>query len=198
MRLQKSLSVFALLLLLMPLAANTDAPCTIDISSAPTPIQLVERASLIAHVRALGYCRRTDAECGQLSNALVTNSNPQGAPEPASRSSVGVGANGVVEFELIEVLKGPTVKGTVRVSGTLVEQDDFNDQQVPYNFIRPGGRSGNCFAFGYRTSREYLLFMRPGRDYLTPYWSALKPTNEQVQGKQDPWVAWVRRTIAGK
>jgi hypothetical protein len=41
-------------------------------------------------------------------------------------------------------------------------RDDRNDRPVPYDFIRPGGRGGNCFALAYRPGAEYLLLLRRG------------------------------------
>jgi hypothetical protein len=30
---------------------------------------------------------------------------------------------------------------------------------------------------------------------FTPYWEALAPTNEQVQGPDDRWSKWVRQRV---
>jgi hypothetical protein len=170
----------------------------IDVTTAPTPTQLVERAALILHVRAKGYCREAEATCTELPNSFITGAGSTGAPGPASWSSVGLGPKGLVEFEVVAVLKGPKPTESVKVPGTLVERDDFNDVTVPYTFVRPGGRGGNCFAFGYRLGAEYLIFFRPGKAHLTPYWAPLAAINEQVRGSEDPWVVWVRRQLAGK
>jgi hypothetical protein len=104
----------------------------------------------------------------------------------------------LIEFELIEVIKGAEVPQVVRVPGSLVSSDDFNEQPVPYTFVRRGGRAGNCFAFGYRAGGEYLLFLRQGEEGLTPYWAPLAAINEQIRGSQDPWVVWVKRQVGGR
>lgn len=181
-----------------PEAATAEVPCTIDMNSAPTPAQLVERAGLIVHVRAGGYCVGEKAKCTELPNSVIASGSSSNASGPASGSSGELGAIGLIEFEVIEILKGPTLSVPVRIPGTLVTQNDFSDQAIPYTFVRRGGRSGNCFAFGYRQGAEYLLFLRPGRDSLTPYWAPLAPINEQVRNAQDPWMAWVRRQLSGK
>ncbi len=184
---------------LLPLSnAGAGLPCTIDVSTAPTPPQLVERAASILHVRARGYCGGADRECSLLANSIVVTAGPQGAPGPASWSSGNTGTTKPIDFEVLEVLKGPAVPGVVRILGTLVDQDDFNEQPVPFTFVRRGGRSGNCFAFGYRSDREYLLFLRPGKESLTPYWAPLAPINEQIRGSQDPWVTWVKRQVGSR
>lgn len=60
--------------------APADA-CTIDMSKAPTPEQLVERAAIIVHVRARGYCEGSTKECAQLPNAIA-KAGPVGAGGP--------------------------------------------------------------------------------------------------------------------
>ena len=68
---------------------------------------------------------------------------------------------------------------------------------VPYGHVRPSGGAG-CFAYQYRLGAEYLFLLnRVERiDGLTPYWIALGPTNEQINGADDPWVRWVREQLA--
>jgi hypothetical protein len=91
----------------------------------------------------------------------------------------------------------------VEFNGELNQRDDPNDRPAPYGFVRPGGRHGNCFALGYRSGGEYLLLLRRTEhpssaqpNDLTPYWSPLAPTNEQLfGGTSDPWFAWVARWI---
>jgi hypothetical protein len=198
MYLKASTAVAMIVACLAPRMAIAVVPCIIDVSTAPTPTQLVERAELILHVRATAYCQGADPKCAELPNSILTAAGSVGAPGPASWSSVGLGAKGLVEFEVVAVLKGPKLTESVKVPGTLVERDDFNDVSVPYTFVRPGGRGGNCFAFGYRQGGEYLIFFRPGKATLTPYWAPLAAINEQVRGGEDPWVVWVRRQLAGK
>ena len=100
-----------------------------------------------------------------------------------------------IRFEVIEVIKGLPAALVADVEGTLEDRDDPNDRPVPYGWVRPGGRGGGCFAMRYRLEREYLLFLKTVRGRQTPYWSPMAPTNEQVSGANDPWVAWVRQRL---
>jgi hypothetical protein len=103
-----------------------------------------------------------------------------------------------IELIVLEVLKGAFPSRVVTFNGHLEERDDPNDRPVPYDFVRRGGRAGNCYAMGYRQGAEYLLLLRRADDShaqgdrLTPYWSPLTPANEQLFGPNDPWLEWVR------
>jgi len=101
-----------------------------------------------------------------------------------------------VKFEVLEVLKGQKPEGAIEFEGELTERDDFNDRPAPYDFIRPGGRSGNCFAFHYKKGADYLLLCRIRDGRLTPHWAALGATNEQLIGPDDKWLGWVRQQLA--
>jgi hypothetical protein len=111
--------------------------------------------------------------------------------------------SGDVTFAILDVLKGSLPAATIAINGSLLDRDDRNDQPVPYDFVRPGGRSGNCYALEYRAGAEYLLLLRGGkhpskvqRNGLTPYWAPLSPTNEQLfGGARDAWFVWVSRTL---
>ncbi len=97
-----------------------------------------------------------------------------------------------VRFEKLEMIRGREASGLI-LPGYLVQQDDFNDQQAPYTFVRPGGRAGSCFANSYRQGAEYLLFLkRTKTGTLTVNWAALAPVNEQLHSSDDVWLAWVR------
>jgi len=75
----------------------------------------------------------------------------------------------------------------------LVCTDDFNDKPAPYTFVRPGGRTGSCFANTYRRDAQYLLFLKkPKAGEFTVNWTALAPVNEQLRSGEDPWLVWVR------
>ena len=100
-----------------------------------------------------------------------------------------------VRFEVLEVLKGDASGETIEFEGELIERDDFNDRPAPYDFVRPGGRSGNCYAFGYKQGAEYLLLCRIRDRSLTPYWATLGATNEQLLGPDDKWLGWVRQQL---
>jgi hypothetical protein len=97
-----------------------------------------------------------------------------------------------VRFEQLEVIRGADVSGLV-LPGYLVQRDDFNDQQAPYSFVRPGGRAGSCFANSYRKGAEYLLFLKKMKTgAFTVNWAALAPVNEQLHSSDDSWLIWVR------
>jgi hypothetical protein len=153
-------------------------PCSV-VGPLPTPTELVSRAEVIVRARA-----------GRLSD------------EPGRQGSLA-GSRTQVRFVILSVLKGALSSSAIVFNGHLEDRDDPNDRPVPYNFVRPGGRHGNCFALGYRQGAEYLLFLTRA-DHpayaqpsdLTPYWTPLAPTNEQLFGETDPWQDWVVQQIA--
>ena len=100
-----------------------------------------------------------------------------------------------VRFEVLEVLKGGRIAAPLAFEGELSERDDLNDRPAPYNFVRPTGRGGSCFAFYYKQGGEFLLLLRSRNGTLTPYWATLGATNEQLFGADDKWLAWVREEI---
>ena len=126
--------------------------------------RIVDSATAIVLVRALGY----------------------------RESRPGLADSSVVEFTVIERLRGTDSLQQLAVSGRVVGNDDYNPGSVPFTNVRPAGNRGSCFADEYRAGAQYLLLLRDG----TPYWRALAPVNEQVRGLTDPWVRWVRRRIA--
>jgi hypothetical protein len=158
----------------IPLLAATPAfPCSL-MKPPPAARELVDRAEIIVRARA-------DHE---IENPSTDD------PRPTSPTRV--------VFTTVIVLKG-TFLGELDVPGHLESQDDPNESPFPYAFVRPGGRHGNCYALGYRQGAEYLLFLngdqsKPGT--LTPYWSPLSPTNEQLFGDTDRWLRWVTRELA--
>lgn len=104
-----------------------------------------------------------------------------------------------VRFEVEEVLKTSTASppSILAIRGSLTAQDDFNKRPVPYDQVRPSGLRGSCYAESYRVGADYLLILdeeTPG--IFTPYWAPLLPTNEQLHGTDDPWLAWVRTRVA--
>ncbi len=97
-----------------------------------------------------------------------------------------------VRFKVIELIRGQVTSDLI-LPGYLVHTDDFNDQRPPYTFVRPGGRSGSCFANSYRDDAQFLLFLRKTKDgEFTVNWAALAPVNEQLHSADDPWLLWVR------
>ena len=100
-----------------------------------------------------------------------------------------------VRFKVIEVVRGLNLSD-LELPGYVVDQDDFNDHDPPYRFVRPGGRSGSCYANSYRDGAQYLLFLkkRDGGE-LTVNWAPLSPVNEQLHSEDDPWLIWVRQQV---
>ena len=153
-------------------------PCSV-VGPLPSAERLVADAEVIARVRAEGL-----------------SSTP-------GRAGVMAGSPTQVRFAILEVLKGRLSSSRIEFNGSLMDRDDRNDHPVPYDFIRPGGRGGNCFALSYRAGAEYLLLLRRGEhpSYaqsgdLTPYWAPLSPTNEQLfDGATDAWLVWVRQEL---
>lgn len=98
-----------------------------------------------------------------------------------------------IRFKVIETVRGEPIPDLV-LPGYLVSTDDFNDQRPPYTFVRPGGRSGTCFANSYRVDSEFLLFLKKTKaGNFVLNWAPLSPVNEQLHSGDDPWLAWVRR-----
>ncbi len=154
-------------------------PCSV-VGPLPSAERLVDDAEVIARVRAEG---------------LSSTPGRGGLLFPGSKTQV--------RFAILEVLKGRLSSSTVEFNGSLTDRDDRNDRPVPYDFIRRGGRGGNCFALTYRAGAEYLLLLRSGEhpsdaqpNQLTPYWAPLSPTNEQLfHGASDAWFVWVSKEL---
>ena len=150
------------------------SPCSVA-GPVPTALELLSRAELVVRARA----------------TVMTG--------PATRASVKAEGFGRVRFVVVDILKGRLDSKSLELTGRLEAQDDRNDQSVPYSFIRRGGRHGNCYALNYRSGAEYLLLLHRAEvpnyaelNELTPYWSPLSPTNEQLfDGTRDPWLIWV-------
>jgi hypothetical protein len=120
----------------------------------------------------------------------VRAGNQLSGPPPASRMPQPW-PNAQVKFQVLSVLKGKP-RSMIQIPANLVPKLDPNDRPVPYDFVRPGGRRGNCYAVTFKQGQEYLLFLKGD----TPYWSPLAPTTEQVIGTTDPWLIWVKRELA--
>ncbi|MBP6444776.1 MAG: hypothetical protein KA267_12185 [Gemmatimonadales bacterium] len=119
----------------------------------------------------------------------------------APRSArAGPGPRGGVQFTVLEVIDsgGLTIPATLRLLGQLSDNPDFNTRPVPYRLVRGDGLRGACNAYTYQRGGEFLFLLQGDTvDALHPYWTGLKPTNEQVRGAADPWVTWVRTTRRG-
>jgi hypothetical protein len=93
------------------------------------------------------------------------------------------------------VVKGEHPGLWVTVAGRLADYRAPSGRTPPYAEIDCVGRTpgcASCFARSYAMGRQYLLLLKGG----TPYWAPLSPTNEEVSGPSDPWITWVRRTLA--
>jgi hypothetical protein len=132
--------------------------------------ELVRTADVIVRARASDYAQ---------------------APRDADRYGP---PSGRVRFAVLERVSGAEVPATLQLPGVLMTEDDFNDRQPPYAFVRPGGRHGNCYAFEYKRGAEFLLFLKKHADGYTVDWAPLAAVNEQLRSADDPWLAWVRRS----
>jgi Gram-negative bacterial TonB protein C-terminal len=137
------------------------------------PEGVVASAELIVRATALGYAR-TPADL---------NVRTTGTPDS------------LVHFRIDEVVKGEHALAYLDLPGYLSTADDFNDRPVPYDFVRPGGRAGSCFANTYRERAEFLLLLKLRDTGYTVDWYALGPTNEQLHAADDPWLEWVRAQV---
>jgi hypothetical protein len=101
---------------------------------------------------------------------------------------------GGVVLRVLEVLRGAYERPFLTMPGELGEYRRDPTRLPPYREIDCVGREpgcGSCFARRYRVGAQYLLLLKDG----TPYWAALSPTNEEISGPDDPWVAWVRARL---
>jgi hypothetical protein len=167
-----------LLVLTMLAVAAPAWPCSV-VGPLPSAERLVGDAEVIVWVRVEGL----SATPGRGGSLLATSPTQ-------------------VRFAILEVLKGSLSPSKIEFDGSLTDRDDRNDRPVPYDFIRPGGRGGNCFALTYRADADYLLFLRHSErsdaqpNQLTPYWAPLSPTNEQLLGgATDAWFVWVSKKL---
>jgi hypothetical protein len=159
--------------LLLAGSSNLDACSRVD---RPDPEPMVDRADVIVRALATGY-HVPPPEDGQLWDDDF---------ELVSR----------IRFEVLEVLKGDGVPGQVDLSGILTDRDDPNDHPPPYEFVRPAGRRGNCWAYEYKQGGEFLLLLDRHDGGLSVNWYALGAVNEQIEGPLDPWVMWVQGFLA--
>ena len=97
-----------------------------------------------------------------------------------------------IEASVVSSLKGAYTNATISIMGYTTQYDGPNDRPIPYDFVRPGGRHGDCFAMDYKKGGIFLLMIQKG----SPYWAALAPVNEEVTGADDPWVIWVKARLA--
>ena len=134
------------------------------VSHIPSGVELVTNADVVIRARAVEY---------------------KTPPANATLWTTGV-PDSVVSFQVLETIRGQSSLN-LALHGYLTQRDDFNDQKPPYTFVRPGGRSGSCFANSYRQGTEYLLFLKRSNasGELTVNWAALAPVNEQLHDAND-------------
>lgn len=158
------------ILLGLALITTIGRPCSVMGGVTPS-VELVSTADAVIRAKAVAYAREP------------SDPNVWTSGVPDSR----------VRFRVLEVIRGINISNLV-LPGYLVQQDDFNDAQPPYQFVRPGGRAGSCYANSYRTDAQYLLFLKKtSTGELTVNWSPLAPVNEQLHSPDDPWLIWVRQ-----
>jgi hypothetical protein len=141
----------------------------------PTTTAMVENAEVIVRVEAGEYVKKPKGDIRALN-------------EPD---------NATINFKVKETLKGDSVPSEIILNGYLSDADDFNETEVPYNFVRPGGRGGSCSAYEYKKGAEFLLFLKKVGEKYTVRWYALAPTNEQLHSSDDEWITWVRNYLKG-
>ena len=151
-------------------AASIHACRVVAKISAPVP---VAGAPIIVRATAVKYVREPRADLRYL--------NTPGDAE--------------IEFRVEEVIKGGKVPRTLVLNGYLIDEDDYNDESVPYEFVRPRGRGGSCFAYEYKKGAEFLLFMERRDGKITLHWQPLAPINEQLRPADDEWLAWVKDQV---
>lgn len=143
----------------------------------PIAEELVQQAYVIVHVKAVDYEERSYHSYWSTD---IT---------PSSSSSI-------IRFQVEEIIKGiRNIPNPLLINGYLSQYDDFNDHSSPYDFVRPDGRSGSCFATTYKQNGDFLLFLN---NQYTPYWAALSPVNEQLRSPPyaDAWLQWVTKRVA--
>ncbi len=101
----------------------------------------------------------------------------------------------LIEFKVLEILKGEGVPKALHIWGGLSIKDDFNMPGEPFNAIRPSGAEGSCYAYRYKKDGEFLLFLKRSERGLTPYWASMAPANQQLRSADDPWLLWVRNNL---
>jgi hypothetical protein len=153
------------------LVAAPAQPCSIV--GPISPSEMVRRADAIVRATAVEYATPPG------NSDLFTSGVP----------------DSVVRFKVVEVIKGNALPEEILLHGYVTERDDFNDRKPPYTFVRPGGRSGSCFANSYRQSADFLLVLQGSGTSFTVNWYALGPVNEQLQSNDDQWLVWVRQEV---
>jgi hypothetical protein len=158
------------------------------ISSTPLALIVSRACRRIGPISLDEICLKADAVVRATAVEYVK------APEGNIRE-LNVPSKVFIRFNVNEVVKGQDLPQGLVINGYLTDFDDFNDRPVPYDFVRSGGRGGNCNAYEYKRGAEFLLFLKRSEDQLSPYWYSLAPTNEQLRSKTDPWIIWVKERL---
>jgi hypothetical protein len=137
------------------------------------PEEMVGQSDLIVRATAVEYAQPP------------SNPNIRTTGEPDSQ----------VRFRVDSLVKGRKAPPELQLPGYLTDADDYNENSVPYHFVRRGGRAGSCFANMYKTGGQYLLVLKLRAGAYTINWYALGPTNEQLHGPNDPWLVWVQEQV---
>ena len=138
-----------------------------------SPEELVKRSQVIVRATALGYFRPP-----VLPRAGRGPTFPRGE----------VVLSGTVRFRVDSVIKGKWSAPTVELEGRVADQDDYNDEAVPYRLAR---KSPDTYVRG----AEYLLMLREKGDGYDVSWAAPSASNEQIRSADDPWLRWVSERV---
>lgn len=152
---------------------------------------VARRCSPIGGIPANGY----DPAPLVASARVILRARADSVTAGASGRATRPGPQTSVHFTVLEVIDsgGMAIPRSLRITGSLSKQADFNTKPVPYRWVRSEGLRGSCNAYSYQQGGEFLLLLQGNAvEALHPYWSGLTPTNEQVRGADDPWVLWVR------
>jgi hypothetical protein len=154
------------------ISATDMYPCEIP-QKEVSSMEMVKQADAIVRVNAVEY-----AIAPQDPN-VFTNGEP----------------DSMIRFKVLEVIRG-RMSRELTLPGYLVDEDDFNLRQPPYNVVRPNGLSGSCFANSYRSGGQFLLLLKKKQPVgYTVNWYPLGPVNEQLHSANDPWLLWVRGQV---
>ena len=85
---------------------------------------------------------------------VIVRARAEGVSSTPGVAGVMAASGTQVRFTVLDVLKGGLPSSIVEFNGRLTDRDDPNEHPVPYSFIRPAGRGGNCFALIYRAGAE--------------------------------------------
>jgi hypothetical protein len=164
-------------LIVMLLFAKSVVGCSITFT--PSGQEVVKESDLILHVVAVDYAKL-----------------PRYDPRKDNHFTTGP-ADSTVRFRVVEVVKGKYDAKEIVLTGFLGNSDDWNDSKtVPYNFVRPTGRHGSCFANTYKQDGNFLLMLKKTKTgEYTQFWYPLGPAEEQIRPQNDPWLQWVKNAV---